>query len=158
MKAATVCAAGPDVVTGWGVVDSHNTMSLPQSVIDNEMGGMLRRLNGPVEVSDLTLAAEAFDAVGPGGGFLGRKETAKRIRAGEHYLPTLSSRLSYEKWVEQGTTEHDEACSRVEALLAAHAFKEPYIDGPALDEIAAICRVDDDAVRRARREGPWEDS
>jgi trimethylamine--corrinoid protein Co-methyltransferase len=158
MKAATVCAAGTDVVTGWGVVDSHNTMSLPQSVIDNEMGGMLRRLTGPVEVSELTLAAEAFDAVGPGGGFLGRKETAKRIRAGEHYLPTLSSRLSYEKWVEQGTTEYDEACARVEALLAAHAFKEPYMDGALLDEITATCRVDDDAVRRARREGPGEDS
>ena len=45
---------GADIVTGWGLIDSHNTMSLPQSVIDNEMAGMLRRLNAPVEVSDDT--------------------------------------------------------------------------------------------------------
>jgi len=158
MKAAVVCAANPDIVTGWGLVDSHNAMSLPQSVIDNEMAGMLRRVNQPVEVSAATLGGTAIATAGPGGSYLGQKDTAKRIRAGEHYHPTLSSRLSYEKWVEQGTTEYDEACARVEALLAAHAFKEPYIDGALLDEIAVICRVDDDAVRRARHEGISEDS
>jgi trimethylamine---corrinoid protein Co-methyltransferase len=151
MKATTVCAANPDIVTGWGLMDSHNTMSLPQSVIDNEMAGMLRRLNGPVVVSEATLGGAAIATAGPGGAFLGQKETAKRVRAGEHYLPTLSSRLSYDKWVEQGTTEYDEACARVEALLAAHALGEPYIDGSRLDELAAICRVDQVTVRRARR-------
>jgi trimethylamine:corrinoid methyltransferase-like protein len=88
---------------------------------------------------------------GPGGAFLSQKDTAKRVRAGEHYLPTLSTRLSYDKWVEQGTTEYDDACARVEALLAAHALKEPYIDGSRLEELAAVCRVDEDMVRQARR-------
>ncbi len=152
MKAATVCAANPDIVTGWGLLDSHNTMSLPQSVIDDEMAGMLRRLHRPVEVSEATLAAEAFDAVGPGGSFLGLKDTARRIRAGEHYLPSISDRLSYEKWVGDGSTEYDAACARVEHVLAAHATRDPYIHGTQLDEIAAICRVDDDAVRRAHRQ------
>lgn len=151
LKAATVCAAGPDIVTGWGLLDSHNTMSLPQSVVDNEMAGMLRRLTRPVEVSEATRAGVAIATAGPGGAFLGQKETAKRIRAGEHYLPTLSSRLSYEKWTEQGTTEYDEACVRVEALLAAHALREPYLSGAQLDEVAAVCRVDEETVRRALR-------
>ena len=151
MKAATVCAANPDIVTGWGLIDSHNTMSLPQSVIDDEMAAMLRRLHRPVEVSEATIAAEAFGAVGPGGSFLGLKDTARRIRAGEHYLPTVSNRLSYEKWADEGSTEYDAACERVEQLLAVHATRAPYIDGPQLDEIAAICRVDDDALRRAQR-------
>lgn len=151
MKAAAVCAANPDIVTGWGLLDSHNTMSLPQSVIDNEIAGMLRRLTRPVEVSEATLGGAAVATAGPGGAFLNQKETAKRIRAGEHYLPTLSSRLSYEKWVEQESTEYDEACARVEALLAAHARRKPYVDGAQLDEIAAVCRVDDDLARRARR-------
>ena len=66
MKATTVCAASPDIVTGWGLLDSHNTMSLPQSVIDNEMAGMLRRLNGPVEVSEATLGGAAIATAGPG--------------------------------------------------------------------------------------------
>ena len=152
MKAATVCGAVPDIVSGWGLIDSHNTMSLPQSVIDNEMAAMVRRLHRPVEVSEATLAGDAIAAVGPGGSFLGEKDTAKRIRAGEHYMPTLSNRLSYEKWVEDGVTENDVACAQVERLLAAHADKAPYLDGAQLDELAAICRVDDEALRRARRE------
>jgi trimethylamine--corrinoid protein Co-methyltransferase len=152
LKASTVCAAGPDIVTGWGLIDSHNTMSLPQSVIDDEMAGMLRRLHRPVEISEATLAAEAIAAAGPGGSFLGQKDTARRIRAGEHYHPSVSDRLSYEKWTEAGTTEYDAACEQVETLLAAHAENAPYIDGAQLEELAAICRVGDEAVRRARRE------
>lgn len=151
MKTATVCAANPDIVTGWGLIDSHNTMSLPQSVIDNEIAGMVRRLDRPVEVSEATLAGAAIAAAGPGGGFLTQKDTARRIRGGEHYLPTLSDRLSYEKWAEAGATEYEAACERVEALLAAHALRDPYIDGSQLDELAAVCRVDDQTLRRARR-------
>ena len=124
---------------------------LPQSVIDNEMAAMLRRLHKPVEVSEATLSADAVAAVGPGGSFLGIKDTAKRIRAGEHYMPTLSNRLSYEKWTEDGISELDDACEQVELRLAAHADKAPYLDGAQLDEIAAICRADDEAIRRARR-------
>ena len=151
IKASTVCAAGPDIVTGWGLLDSHNTMSLPQSVIDNEMAGMLRRLHRPVEVSEATLGGAAITTAGPGGAFLGQKDTAKRIRAGEHYLPTLSSRLSYDKWVEQGVTEYDEACARVEVLLQAHAHREPYLEGALLDEVAAVCRIDEESARRTAR-------
>ena len=112
---------------------------------------MLHRLHRPVEVSDATLAGDAVAAVGPGGSFLGVKDTAKRIRAGEHYMPTLSNRLSYEKWAEDGVTELDDACAQVELRLAAHATKAPYVDDAQLDEIAAICRADDEAIRRARR-------
>ena len=152
MKAATLCGANPDMISGWGLIDSHNTMSLPQSVIDNEMAAMLRRLHQPVEVSEATLAGGGVAAVGPGGSFLSQKDTARRIRAGEHYLPTVSNRLSYEKWAEDGTTENDVACQQVDTLLTAHADKAPYVDGSQLEELAAICRVDDDAIRRARRE------
>ena len=151
MKAATVCGAVPDMVSGWGLIDSHNTMSLPQSVIDNEMAAMLRRLHQPVEVSAATIAADAIATAGPGGSFLGHKDTARRVRAGEHFFPTVSDRLSYEKWAEQGTTADDVACAEVERLLAAHATREPYIAGAQLEELAAICAVDDEAVLRARR-------
>ena len=152
LKAAAVCGANPDIVTGWGLIDSHNTMSLPQSVVDNEIAAMVRRLNAPVEVSAATLAGESIAAVGPGGGFLGLKDTSRRIRAGEHYLPSVSNRLSYEKWLEEGATEYDTACAQVDLVLAAHAARQPYLSGAQLDELAAICHVGDDILRRARRE------
>jgi trimethylamine--corrinoid protein Co-methyltransferase len=151
LKVANVCAANPDIVSGWGLIDSHNTMYLPQSVVDNEIAAMVRRLQGAVEVSPATLAGESIAKVGPGGGFLGEKETARRVRAGEHLLPTISDRLSYEKWVDIGATEHDVACAEVERLLAVHADRSPYLDDDRLDELAAVCRVDAASLRRARR-------
>ncbi len=151
MKASTVCAANPDIVTGWGLIDSHNTMSLPQSVIDDEVAGMLRRVNAPVEVSEATLAGPAITTAGPGGSFLGHKDTARRIRAGEHFLPRVSNRLSYEKWADEGGDEYATACAVVEATLADHAARPAYLYGDQLQEVAAICRVDDEAVRRALR-------
>ena len=152
LKVAGVCGANPDIVSGWGLIDSHNTMYLPQSVIDNEIAAMVRRLYGAVEVSAATLAAESIARVGPGGGFLGEKDTARRIRAGEHLQPSVSARLSYDRWVEEGRTENDVAGDEVERLLAVHAARAPFLDDDRLEALAAVCRVDGDDVRRARRE------
>lgn len=151
LKLAAVCSAHPDIVTGWGLIDSHNTMYLPQSVVDNEMAGMVRRLYGEVEVSDATLAGESIARVGPGGGFLGERETARRIRAGEHYLPTVSDRLSFEKWADEGRTENDTAGAEVERLLARH-LEQPCLGADVIDELAAVCGVDEELRRRALRD------
>jgi len=151
LKVATVAAANPDIVSGWGLIDSHNTMYLPQSVVDNEIAAMVRRLQGEVEVSAATMAAESIARVGPGGGYLGEKDTARRIRAGEHFQPSVSNRLSYDKWVEEGRTENDVANAEVERILAARGAKTPYLADEQLDELAAICSMDAEGVRRARR-------
>ena len=103
-------------------------------------------------MSEATLAAEAMTRVGPGGGYLGEKETARRIRAGEHLRPAVSNRLSYDKWVADGRTELDLAAETVAELLAAHEARGPLLPADQLDQLAAICRADPDAVRRARRE------
>jgi trimethylamine---corrinoid protein Co-methyltransferase len=151
LKVASVCGANPDVVSGWGLIDSHNTMYLPQSVVDNEIAAMVRRLQGEVEISEATLAGEAIAKSGPGGGYLGQKETARRIRAGEHLMPTVSNRLSHDKWVEEGRTENDVANDEVERILAARASKEPSLNDAQIDALAAICKMDAAGARRARR-------
>ena len=93
---------------------------------------------GEVEVSDGHAGRRSpSPQVGPGGGFLGEKETAQRIRAGEHYLPTVSNRLSYEKWVEEGRTENDVATPR------SSGCSRPTPQQPCLD---------DGQHRRARRD------
>ncbi|HET6496306.1 MAG TPA: trimethylamine methyltransferase family protein, partial [Thermoleophilia bacterium] len=151
-KVATVCSANPDIVSGWGLIDSHNTMYLPQSVIDNEMAAMVRRLRSEVEISTDTMAGASIAKVGPGGGYLAEKETARRIRAGEHLMPRVSTRLSYDKWVEEDQRENDVASHEVERLLAAHAAKEPCLTDAQLADLAHICRMDGESIRRARRE------
>ncbi|HTX70312.1 MAG TPA: trimethylamine methyltransferase family protein [Thermoleophilia bacterium] len=151
LKALTVCGAGPDIVTGWGLIDSHNTMYLPQSVVDNEIAGMIRRLSAAVETSDAALATAIIGEVGPGGGFLGVKDTARRIRAGEHYRPTVSGRLSYEKWAEQGLTENDTAEAIVEQALVAHREKGPILSEDQIEELGRLCGVGPEAVGHAAR-------
>ena len=145
LKPATVCGANPDIVTGWGLIDSHNTMYLPQSVVDNEMAAMAaaaprRRSRSRTRRSP----TESIAKVGPGGGFLAERETARRIRAGEHYLPTVSNRLSYEKWVEEGVTENDVADGEVEAPAREARRRGPCLEADQIDELAAICGVDED--------------
>ena len=153
MKAATVCAADPDIVSGWGLIDSHNTMSLPQSVIDNEMAAMLRRLHRPVEVSDATLAGDSIAAAGPGGSFLGQKDTARRIRAGEHYMPTLSNRLSYEKWVGGGHAPRTTwPASRSRRSWPRTPPRPRTSTTRSWTSSRPSAASDDEAMRRARRE------
>ena len=105
-------------------------------------GGGLRRDPGGRSRSPRSAPAAASSA---------ERETAKRIRAGEHFLPTVSNRHSYEKWVEEGVTENDVAEAEVERLLAKHAERS-CLEADKIDELAAICGVDDESVRRARRE------
>ena len=113
---------------------------------------MLRRLIGAVEVSDATSPPRPSPPSGPGAASSAARTRRRASAPGEHYLPTMSTRLSYEKWAEEGVSEYDTACEQVETTLAAHAERAPYVDGSLLDDLATICRVDDETVRRARRE------
>jgi trimethylamine:corrinoid methyltransferase-like protein len=97
------------------------------------------------------MAGESIAKVGPGGGYLAVKDTARRIRAGEHLQPTISNRLSYDKWVEEGRTENDVANAEVERILAVRTTKPPHLADDQLNEVAAICKIDAEGIRRARR-------
>ena len=69
----------------------------------------------------------------------------------ESYMPSVSNRFSYEKWEEDGLTEMDVASAEVERLLARHAEKT-CLAPDQIDELAAVCGVDEASLRRARRE------
>jgi len=81
-----------------GLIDSVNTLYLPQIVVDAEIVAMIRRLLGQVEFTHETIARETIERVGIGGNFLKEKETKRRIRAGEHFIPRVASRLPYDAW------------------------------------------------------------
>ena len=152
LKTAGVCAANPDIVSGWGLLDSHNTMYLPQSVVDNEIAAMVRRLHGRVEVSRRH-PGRRVDRQGRPRRRLPRG--ARRRRSASAPASTTCRRSptahSYEKWVEDGVTENDVAEAEVERLLAKHAERS-CLEADKIDELAAICGVDDESVRRAHRE------
>jgi trimethylamine--corrinoid protein Co-methyltransferase len=142
LKAIVTVAAGSDLLSGgMGLIDSVNTLYLPQIIVDAEIVGMIRRLLGEVEFSPQTISREMIERVGIGGNFLKEKETRERIRAGEHFVPRVAARLSYDGWLAEGRTEVDVAIERVEAILAARSERAPYLDGGRLEALRDVCGV-----------------
>ena len=143
LKAIVTVAAGSDLLSGgMGLIDSVNTLYLPQIVVDAEIVAMIRRLLGEVEFTQQTIARETIERVGIGGNFLREKETRQRIRAGEHFVPRVASRLPYDAWRAQGTTEIDVAVARVEEILAARAERGPHLSADQLAALRRICDVE----------------
>ena len=143
LKAIVTVSAGSDLLSGgMGLIDSVNTLYLPQIVVDAEIVAMIRRLLGEVEFTHETMAREMIERVGIGGNFLKEKETRQRIRGGEHFVPRIASRLPYDAWQAQGTTELDAAVERVEEILAARAQRAPHLTDDQLAALRAICEME----------------
>lgn len=136
LKGLVAAAAGADLVTGGiGLLSGANLMSLPQIVIDAEIAAMIVRLLAGTEVSAATVMAEAVARCGFDGNYLCEKETSRRLRAGEVFMPTIATRLSIEGWRARGRTEADDAADRVRAILAEAEARGPKL---APDKVAAL--------------------
>jgi trimethylamine:corrinoid methyltransferase-like protein len=113
-------------------------MSLPQIVIDAEIAEMIVRLVAGTDVSASSVMAEAIERVGFSGSYLREKETSRRLRAGEVFLPEIATRLSIEGWRARGRTELDDAAARVRAILSEADARGPKL---AEDKAAAVAAV-----------------
>ena len=144
LRGLSACAAGAYVLSGGvGMLDSVNTLYLPQIVIDNEIAGMIRRILGEVTISHEEILGEMVEKVGIGGHFLAEKETRRRVRAGEHFAPIISTRASYDAWKAEGRDEVAVARERVAAMLAARRDWRPALDDEQLRALAEVCGVGD---------------
>ncbi len=141
LKGLFVAEAGADLITGGiGLLGGAGILSLPQIVIDAEIAAMIKRMLGEVEVSAETTAAASVERAGYDGHFLRDPETKRRLRAGELFMPTISTRLSHEMWVAQGRDEYDIANEQVREVLAAAEARGPLLDDgqrAALDALIA---------------------
>ena len=136
LKGLTVASATPDLMTGGiGVLEGAGLMSLPQIVIDDEVAQMIARiLRGP-EITREAIMPEVIDRVGHSGNYLVEKETRRRLRAGEVFMPTIADRQSYEHWQASGSDEVETAKARVREILADAASAEPLLDDDQLREL-----------------------
>ena len=87
------------------------------------------------------MMADMIARVGIGGDFLKEKETARRLRAGEHFAPAISSRQAYDQWVSDGRDEVARARERMDALFAARAERGRPLAEDVRAELAAVCGV-----------------
>ena len=142
LKVMAAVATGADIISGgFGFLDSSSTFSLSMIPVDAEIAGMARRMARGIEVTAETLMGDSFARVGIGGDFLREKETRRRVRAGEHFVPRVGSRLPFEQWLAEGRTEMDAAADVVRAALAARAERGPRLTGEQRRELAEVCGI-----------------
>ncbi len=89
------------VSCGAGFLDFVLTVSFEQYVIDNEIIGMVKRMQKGFEVDKETLAMDVIKNIGPGGNFIGTEHTVRHMRNVLH-TPLLSDRHSRDEWMEDG--------------------------------------------------------
>jgi trimethylamine--corrinoid protein Co-methyltransferase len=122
---------------GIGLLQGAGLMSLPQIVIDDEIAQMILRTLDGAEITRETIMPEAMERVGLTGNFLTEKDTTRRLRAGEIFLPKVSDRQSYEHWEARGINELDSAVTRVRELVAAAEERGPWLTDSQLAELHA---------------------
>jgi trimethylamine--corrinoid protein Co-methyltransferase len=115
-------------MTGLGMLESANLASLPQIVIDDEIAQMIHGLLGGIEITPETIMAADIERLSFSAAYLKEKETRRRLRSGEQFLPLIADRSSYDHWQAVGKDELAVACERVEEVLAAAQERGSYLD------------------------------
>ncbi len=141
--------AGADLLTGAGMLDSAQLLYLPKLVLDAELVRQGQRLMAGLALDDEHVMLDVTARVGPGGHFLGARETRRFLRGGELQLPQLFVRGSYDGWLAEGKSESRRAIEKVDEILATH-HPLPLPDGAAQhieDIIAAAADARGVAVR-----------
>jgi len=94
--------AGADYIhLAAGMLDSGNTISYEQYIIDDEIIGMVKRVLAGVRVSKETLGFEVIKKVGPGGNYVTEDHTIQHMMD-EFFYPNPSVRLNFDIWQEAG--------------------------------------------------------
>jgi len=138
LKALTAALAGADLLGGgFGALESSSLFHLPMVPIDAEIAAMVRRLVADTRIDEETIMLAAIERVGVGGSYLKERITRDRVRAGEHFYPSIASRLSYDQWIAEGRLEPDAARGKVEEILASHEARA---------DAAAVSRLSDDQL------------
>jgi len=102
MSSLLVAMAGADCIhLAAGMLDSANSISYAQYVIDNEIIGTVQRVLSGIRVNKGTLALDVISGVGPGGNYVMEDHTVEYMRD-EFFYPELAIRSSYDVWEEQG--------------------------------------------------------
>ena len=97
-----VAMNGADLVhLAAGMLDSGNSISYEQYVIDNEIIGMINRILSGISVNEDTLGFNVIEKVGPGGNYVMEDHTIEHMKE-EFFYPDLSVRCNFDIWEERG--------------------------------------------------------
>ncbi len=134
-----VCA-GADIIVGTGEIESDQLLVLEQLVVDNEIGHLCRRLYDGVDSGAARDLYEDVAQVGPGGHFLGSRNTRRAAHSTEFYMSNLLDRHTYEAWLRLGKPSlYTRAREQVQQILAG-----PVVD-PLPEDVS--CKLDEILLR-----------
>ena len=128
--------AGNNLTHDVGYIDNGLTSCMEMVLFGDEAIAMCRRFTRGVELDEIALAADAIDAVGPGGHYLTSSHTLDNFKTA-HWFPRFMDRQNYETWEKNGSQDmHDPLNAGVRKILEEH---EPLlIAGEKREEIARI--------------------
>ena len=129
-----VAMTGADYIhMAAGMLDSANSISYEQYVIDNEIIGMIQRILSGIKVNEDTTAFDVIEQVGPGGNFVTEEHTIDHMMD-EFFYPNLGVRCNFDIWEEKGRPD---MLSRAKALVREilEAGKEGLLDHDVISEV-----------------------
>jgi trimethylamine--corrinoid protein Co-methyltransferase len=137
------------LIQGPGALDTSNMMSLEQIVLDDEIARMCQRLKDGVDVSSEKNYFEDIVEVGPGGHFLGQRNTRNAVRSSEFLEPALADRNPFNQWVALGRPDlYDKARVKVEEILASP--QKNLLPDDVIGKLDNIMRKADEVLKRDR--------
>ncbi|MFO1169866.1 MAG: trimethylamine methyltransferase family protein [Hyphomicrobiaceae bacterium] len=138
----TVALAGADILGGVGQLECATVFSPVQAVLDNEVGGMLRRYIRMPEANDETFDWPELSTIRAGGHFLDSRHTLRYCR----------DQLVPEAFMRQGRDDYEKSGRRTAAdaardICLAHMAKAPPEGIPSETQRQDIAGIVADADR-----------
>jgi len=128
--------AGVNVVSGGGMMDYENCISLEKLIVDHEILRMAYRLIDGITQRDEPMARELFADVVNGEEFMSHPNTVQWLRT-EHWYPRIIDRGGAAEWVDAGKPSlADRAARERQRLLDGSG--EPILGPDVLAELRAI--------------------
>ncbi|MEA1964073.1 MAG: trimethylamine methyltransferase family protein [Candidatus Aerophobetes bacterium] len=113
--------SGGNIIQLHGGIHGELTYHPIQSILDDDIAGMIGRFIEGVEVSDETLAIDLIEEVGPIPGFYLNKEHTRKWWKKEQFVPKAADRLTYPEWMKKGKKSClDYAKEKMDEILATH--------------------------------------
>lgn len=120
MSAMGGLVAGMDMFNIGGLIDALKTFDFAKAVIDDEIALMLKRVQRGVVFSEDELALDLIKETGPGGSFIVKPHTIKRMKT-EALLTKLADRDARTIWEKKGSTDiQARAMKRVKEIMTTN--------------------------------------
>ncbi len=127
-------SSGVDIILhAAGSLETLKCMSYEKFVMDEELIAMLKRVHQGINVHEESLAYEVIEEVGPGGQFLDHEHTFEHFRE-EIYLPTLSTRETFNDWISHGSYGSEKR-ARTRSILLLENYIQPDIPDSVLNDL-----------------------